>query len=108
MNQNLSSLTLCSAFNAGLAIFGALLVASKEPQRNSEQWRFVEKSRPYLDLAAEVLHRLDSGNRVIERCVEYLSQLSMILNTTGKLCLSAFQDSGVRDCLRLTQHYSFG
>lgn len=44
-------------------------------------------SRPYLDLAAEALRRLDSGNRVIERCAEYLSQLSLILNTPSHLHL---------------------
>lgn len=44
----------------------------------------ISSARPYLDLAAEALQRLDSGNRVIERCVEYLSQLSKILQTTSK------------------------
>lgn len=44
-------------------------------------------SRPYLDLAAEALQRLDSGNRVIERCVEYLSQLSKILKATSEYWL---------------------
>ncbi|KAJ5127534.1 transcriptional regulatory protein GAL4 [Penicillium atrosanguineum] len=71
--------SLYYTFNAGLVIFGALLVASKERLHYPEQWSSVELCRPYLDLAAEALRRLDSGNRVIERCVEYLSQLSMIL-----------------------------
>ena len=44
----------------------------------------MELCRPYLDLAAEALRRLDSGNPVIERCVEYLSQLSMILKAASK------------------------
>ncbi|KAJ5701552.1 transcriptional regulatory protein GAL4 [Penicillium malachiteum] len=74
--------TLYYTFNAGLAIFGALLVSSKESQHNPDQWRFVESSRPYLDLAADALRHLDSGNRVIERCSEYLTQLSMILRGT--------------------------
>lgn len=72
------------AFNAGLVIFGALLVSSKESQLNPDPWRMVKDCRPYLDLAADALRHLDSGNRVIERCVEYLTQLSMILKATGK------------------------
>ncbi|KAJ5752333.1 transcriptional regulatory protein GAL4 [Penicillium odoratum] len=74
--------TLYYTFNAGLVIFGALLVSSKEHQHSPEQWQTVENCRPYLDLAADALCHLDSGNGVIERCVEYLSQLSMILKAT--------------------------
>lgn len=74
------------AFNAGLTIFGALLVSSKESRHDPSQWCAVEQSRPYVDMAAEALRRLDSGNQVIERCVEYLAQLSMILKATSK-CL---------------------
>lgn len=44
----------------------------------------MERSRPYLDLATEALRCLDSGNRVIERCVEYLSQLSLALGPLSK------------------------
>jgi len=44
----------------------------------------VENARPYLDLAADALRHLDSGNLVIERCVEYLTQLSMILKATSE------------------------
>ncbi|KAL1963182.1 hypothetical protein VTN77DRAFT_8615 [Rasamsonia byssochlamydoides] len=71
--------SLYYTFNAGLVIFGALLVSSKESPHNPALWDTVERSRPYLDLAVEALRRLDSGNRVIERCVEYLSQLSLAL-----------------------------
>lgn len=73
-----------TAFNAGLVIFGALLVSSKESLHNPSQWSVVERSRPYLDLAAEALRHLDSGNRVIERCIEYLTQLSFVLNHLSK------------------------
>lgn len=65
-------------------VFGALLVASKECRRHPDLWGMIPSARPYLDLAAEALQRLDSGNRVIERCVEYLSQLSKILKSTSK------------------------
>lgn len=44
----------------------------------------IENARPYLDLAADALRHLDSGNLVIERCVEYLAQLSMILKATSE------------------------
>ncbi|KAJ5279909.1 transcriptional regulatory protein GAL4 [Penicillium angulare] len=74
--------SLYYTFNAGLVIFGALLVSSKERQCNPDQWRSIENSRQYLDLAADALRHLDSGNRVIERCVEYLAQLSMMLKAT--------------------------
>lgn len=44
----------------------------------------VSQSRPYIENAIEALRRLDSGNRVIERCAEYLAQLSFILRAMGK------------------------
>lgn len=44
----------------------------------------VNQSRPYIENAIEALRRLDSGNRVIERCAEYLAQLSLILSAMGK------------------------
>ncbi|KAL2216905.1 fungal-specific transcription factor domain-containing protein [Thermoascus aurantiacus ATCC 26904] len=76
--------SLYYTFNAGLVIFGALLVSSKESLHDPSQWSVVERSRPYLDLAAEALRHLDSGNRVIERCIEYLTQLSFVLNHLSK------------------------
>jgi hypothetical protein len=79
-----AQLTAKTAFNAGLVIFGALLVSSKESPHNPGLWDSVERSRPYLDLAADALRRLDSGNRVIERCVEYLTQLSLALVALSK------------------------
>ncbi|KAH8689695.1 fungal-specific transcription factor domain-containing protein [Talaromyces proteolyticus] len=71
--------SLYYAFNAGLVIFGALLVSSRESPKNPTLWEPVERARPYLGLAVDALRRLDSGNRVIERCVEYLSQITMAL-----------------------------
>lgn len=72
------------AFNAGLVIFGALLVSSKESIHDPSQWSVVDRARPYLDIAVDALKRLDSGNRVIERCVEYLSQISVVLMALSK------------------------
>lgn len=72
--------SLYYTFNAALVIFGSLVVASKERDRNPSAWTMVSHSRPYIDTAAEALRQLDSGNPVVERCQEYLSQLSVILD----------------------------
>ncbi|KFZ23187.1 hypothetical protein V502_02339 [Pseudogymnoascus sp. VKM F-4520 (FW-2644)] len=70
--------SLFYAFNASLVVFGALLVAPKDSSLNSH-WGFVEQSRPYFSMAIEALRNLDRGNRVVERCVQYLLQLSSAL-----------------------------
>ncbi|KAK9233844.1 fungal-specific transcription factor domain-containing protein [Lipomyces kononenkoae] len=72
--------SLYYTFNAALVIFGSLMAASREREANPSAWGMVDQSRPYVDKAIEALHRLDSGNRVVGRCVEYLSQLSLVLN----------------------------
>ncbi|RFU31829.1 hypothetical protein B7463_g4515, partial [Scytalidium lignicola] len=77
--------SLFYTFNAGLVIFGALVVAPKDSNLTS-QWGFVEQCRPYFGMAIEALQNLDRGNRVIERCAEYLSQLSSAL--MGPTCPS--------------------
>ena len=51
------------------------MVSATESARNAAAWEFAERSRPYLDLALDTLRHLDSGNSVVERCVEYLSQI---------------------------------
>jgi hypothetical protein len=50
-----------------------------ESPKSPAAWVFVERSRPYLDLALDALRHLDSGNSVIERCIEYLSQIILAL-----------------------------
>jgi len=75
-----------TAFNAALVIFGSLIVASKERDRNPSAWTMVSHSRPYIDTAAETLRQLDSGNPVVERCQEYLLQLSAILDPLSEFC----------------------
>lgn len=94
------------AFNAGLVIFGALLVASKEYRHHSDLWTMATSSRPYLDLAAEALQHLDSGNRVIERCVEYLSQLSMVLRSNS--AYSVRKSGTFPTVAALTRHLALG
>jgi hypothetical protein len=93
------------AFNAALVIFASLMIlsASKEALRDTSFGIKVMQSRPYIENAIEGLRRLDSGNRVIERCVEYLAQLSLILSAMGKqytwkitFCLFLFEKAKAR------------
>ncbi|CAM1508662.1 Fc.00g055100.m01.CDS01 [Cosmosporella sp. VM-42] len=73
--------SLFYTFNAGLVIFAAMHVARNEiktdPKRLS-RWEFVEQSLPYFNMAIQALENLDRGNRVVERCVSYLSQLTLL------------------------------
>ncbi|KAJ3453600.1 hypothetical protein MRS44_017847 [Fusarium solani] len=67
-------------FNAGLVIFAAMQVAHDDCRRDPDRvsrWKFVEDALPYFNIAIEALQNLDRGNRVVERCVNYLSQLSL-------------------------------
>ncbi|RKU41004.1 hypothetical protein DL546_004088 [Coniochaeta pulveracea] len=75
--------SLYYTFNAGLVIFAAILIASKDSSHDPSAGEMGDRSRPFLDMAAEALRRLDAGNRVIERCADYLSQLSLILNASS-------------------------
>ncbi|VUC26112.1 unnamed protein product [Clonostachys rosea] len=72
--------SLFYTFNAGLVIFAATHVAHNDCNGHTQRfsrWKFVEKALPYFDMAIEALQNLDRGNRVVERCVSYLSQLSL-------------------------------
>ncbi|KAJ5512005.1 hypothetical protein N7453_004108 [Penicillium expansum] len=73
--------TLYYTFNAALVIVGCMVVAWKDRDDSPSTWDTVDKSRGYIEKAILALRRLDSGNRVIARCVEYLSQLVLILDT---------------------------
>ena len=48
------------------------------------RWNFVEAPLPYFNMAIEALQNLDRGNRVVERCVSYLSQLTILPIISGK------------------------
>ncbi|KAH8122456.1 fungal-specific transcription factor domain-containing protein [Trichoderma asperelloides] len=78
--------SLYYTFNAALVIFASLMIISapKEPLNDTSVGIKVNHSRPYIENAIEALRQLDSGNRVIERCVEYLAQLSLILNAMDR------------------------
>ncbi|ERS94911.1 hypothetical protein HMPREF1624_08622 [Sporothrix schenckii ATCC 58251] len=86
--------SLFYTFNAALAIFAAMHVARCDVQRQVgdadlaassatlsrllPRWEFVEAALPYFGMAIEALENLDRGNRVVERCVSYLSQLVLV------------------------------
>jgi hypothetical protein len=76
------------AFNAALVILGCMVVAWENRDDSPSTWNKVEKSRGYIEKAILALRRLDTGNRVIARCVEHLSQLVLILDTLSKLIVS--------------------
>lgn len=84
MNANADGIL---AFNAALVIVGCMVVAWKARDDSPSTWDTVEKSRGYIEKAILALRRLDSGNRVIARCVEYLSQLVLILDTLSTLSI---------------------
>ena len=42
------------------------------------RWKFVENALPYFNMAIDALQNLDRGNRLVERCVCYLSQLTIV------------------------------
>lgn len=61
-----------------------IVSTSKEALNDTSIGIKVNQSRSYIENAIEALRRLDSGNRVIERCAEYFAQLSLILSAMGK------------------------
>ncbi|KIW39315.1 hypothetical protein, variant [Exophiala oligosperma] len=73
--------SLFYTFNAGLVIIAGLLVSPKGTAAEGEvapsQWKFLESSALYLNMAIEALQNLDRGNRVVQRIVDYLSQLAL-------------------------------
>ena len=80
MNWNVFDSRL-EAFNASLVIIAGLLVSPKETDSEGDiprsQWKFLDSSAFYLNMAIEALQNLDRGNRVVQRIVDYLSQLAL-------------------------------
>ncbi|PYH92137.1 hypothetical protein BO71DRAFT_421023 [Aspergillus ellipticus CBS 707.79] len=77
--------SLYYTFNAALVIAGCMVVAWKDRDDSPSTWEPLETSRGYIEKAILALRRLDSGNRIIARCVEYLSHLVLVLDTLSKL-----------------------
>lgn len=82
MNANADGIL---AFNAALVVFGCMVVAWENRDDSPSTWGTVDKSRGYIEKAILALRQLDTGNRVIARCVEYLSHLVLILDNLSKL-----------------------
>lgn len=61
-----------------------IVSTSREALKDTSMGIKVNQSRFYIDNTIAALLRLGSGNRVIERCPEYLAQLSLILSAMGK------------------------
>lgn len=59
----------------------------KDNSKRVSRWDFVEEALPYFTMAIEALQNLDQGNRVVERCVSYLSQLKVV-SITSCGCIS--------------------
>jgi hypothetical protein len=56
-------------------------VAHNDCQNDTDRlsrWKFVESALPYFNMAIDALQNLDRGNRSVERCVSYLSQLEIV------------------------------
>ncbi len=63
-------------FNAALVIFGSLLLPEEDSAAGTDAVSSrVERTKQFLDKAIEALVRLDAGNHVLNRCVDYLKQL---------------------------------
>jgi hypothetical protein len=62
-------------------IFAAMHVAHNDCKNDTDRlsrWKFVESAIPYFNMAIDALQNLDRGNRSVERCVSYLSQLTIV------------------------------
>jgi hypothetical protein len=62
-------------------IFAAMHVAHNDCKNDTDRlsrWNFLESALPYFNMAIDALQNLDRGNRSVERCVSYLSQLRIV------------------------------
>lgn len=75
------TLTTGIVFNAGLVLIASLLVSPRKVgEENSPadgRWKFLRHTTIYLNKAVGALQNLDQGNRVVQRIVDYLSQLTL-------------------------------
>ena len=65
-----------------------MYVAQNDCKNNVDRvsrWKFVENAIPYFKMAIDALQNLDRGNRSVERCVSYLSQLDIVPMTSCEL-----------------------
>jgi hypothetical protein len=78
--------TLYYTFNAALVLFAALLVVQSQPSGSTGGIALLlspaEMHRAMLEASA-VLRRLDTENRTIKKCAEYVEKLIEIFRTLG-------------------------
>ena len=67
------------AFNAALAVFGSLLVPCSVANDLTAEIDRHERGRQFLDKAVDALLQLHPRNPVLERCVNYVRQLSKLV-----------------------------
>lgn len=72
------------AFNAALAIIGAVWVYRDESLSTTSMATQAKEAEKYPGLAAEALSKLDDGNRLVDRCRYYLQQFNTVLVSSGK------------------------
>ncbi|KAL4896204.1 fungal-specific transcription factor domain-containing protein [Aspergillus ambiguus] len=76
--------SLYYTFNSALVILSTLWVSREENITGKPMDSLVNKSRPYPCRAITALLKLDSGNRMIDRCRVYLEQFTNTLNIQGE------------------------
>lgn len=80
-----TSTNLGLAFNAALIIFGALLLQHQAIIHNEASGlKNIELGPHNLHEAIECLSKLNSGNRMTEKCVRYTTALAHILSDIRK------------------------
>lgn len=75
---------LTTAFNSALVILGILWVSREESITGKTMESLEHKSRPYPYRAIAALLKLDSGNRMIDRCRIYLERFTNTLNVQSE------------------------
>ncbi|GAD97031.1 putative P450 monooxygenase [Paecilomyces variotii No. 5] len=72
--------SLYYTFNAALVIVASVIISLRDDQ-SSAVMGYNEESDKYLGQAIQSLRNLDSGNRMVARCREYLEQLVRVLES---------------------------
>jgi hypothetical protein len=92
--------SLYYTFNAALAVFAVLLILKDQSMKDGPSLSLPVSSmdlhRSFAD-AVLALRRLDSQNRMVDRCASYLEQLGGLLETLGqshRLLAPAFRSVG--------------
>ncbi|KAG2414300.1 hypothetical protein HFD88_003491 [Aspergillus terreus] len=81
--------SLYYTFNSALVILGILWVSREESITGKTMESLEHKSRPYPYRAIAALLKLDSGNRMIDRCRIYLERFINTLNVQSQGYMSA-------------------